>query len=78
MDSMELYEQWEQRILSRGYAQGARKALASLYRARFGALPPEIATAIDAMHDPETLDRWLLLFALKPADEIVAGTRRSS
>jgi hypothetical protein len=81
MNSMELYEQWERQVRSEARDQGreqgreqtARKALVNLYRARFGALPPEIAAAIAAMHDPETLDRWLDLFEVKSSDEIAAA-----
>jgi hypothetical protein len=85
MNSMELYEQWERQVrseardqgrdqgLERGLEQGVRKMLVSVYRARFGAPPPAITAALDAMHDPETLERWGELFAVKSADEIAAA-----
>ena len=84
MSGMELYEQWEQQVESRGRDQGreqgreegekiARKALVTLYRSRFGTPPPAIEAAVEAMHDPGTLERWLDLFAGKSADEIAAA-----
>jgi hypothetical protein len=89
MNGMELYEQWERRVRSegaeqgvkkgleqgvkKGLEQGVKKGLVRLYRARFGGTPPAITAAIEAMHDPETLDRWLDLFAVKSADEIAAA-----
>jgi uncharacterized protein (DUF2236 family) len=76
MSSMELYEQWERQVRGEEREQRAksmRKALAKLYRARFGAMPHALEAAIEAMHDAETLDRWLELFDVKSADEIAAA-----
>ena len=44
-----------------------------LYQARFGAPPPAILAAIDAMHDAETLDHWADLFTARSAEEIAAA-----
>ena len=81
MSTMELYEQWEKQVerkgleqgVKKGLEQGVKKGLVKLYRARFGALPPAITAAIEAMHEPETLERWLDLFEVKSADEIAAA-----
>jgi len=81
MSTMELFEQWEQQVerkgldrgIKKGLEQGVKKGLVKLYRARFGELPPGITAAIEAMHDPETLDHWLDLFEVKSADEIAAA-----
>jgi hypothetical protein len=81
MSSMEILEQWQQEIarkardegVEQGIEKGLKKGLLKLYRARFSGAPPAIVAAIEAMHDPETLDRWLDLFAVKPADEIAAA-----
>src|SRR5262245_45619965 len=59
--------------VKKGLEQGVKKGLVKLYRARFGELPPAIMAAIEAMHDPEALDRWLDLFEVKSADEIAAA-----
>jgi hypothetical protein len=81
MNGMELYEQWERQVrregaeqgVKKGLEQGVKKGLVKLYRARFGEMPPAIAAAVEAMHDPGTLDRWLDLFEVKSADEIAAA-----
>ncbi len=80
MSSMELFEQWERQVRSEAREQGAKsaahtvkKALDKLYRARFGATPPVIQAAIEAMDDAETLDRWLDLFEVKSVEEINAA-----
>ncbi len=65
--------QWERRVESKGVEQGVTKGLVKLYRARFGVLPPAITAALDVMHDPDTLDRWLDLFVVKSAEEIAAA-----
>jgi hypothetical protein len=36
-------------------------------------MPPAIEAAVEAMHDPGTLDRWLDLFEVKSAEEIAAA-----
>ena len=59
--------------LEQGLERGVKKGLARLYRARFGEMPEAIATAIEGMHDPETLERWLDLFEVRSADEIAAA-----
>jgi hypothetical protein len=73
MSTMELYEQWEQQIESKGIEKGVKKMLPRLYQARFGAPPPAILAAIEAMHDTETLDQWADLFTAKSAEEIGAA-----
>jgi hypothetical protein len=81
MSTMELYEQWEQQIESKGIAegvkkgleQGVKKMLRRLYQSRFGAPPPAILAAIEAMHDADTLDQWADLFIAKSAEEIAAA-----
>jgi hypothetical protein len=73
ISGLELYEQWERQVRSEGREQGEKKALVRFYRARFGAPPPAIEAAIEAMHDPGTLERWADLFATKSADEIAAA-----
>ena len=88
MSTMELYEQWEQKIESKGVEQGVKQGLAQgvkkgleqgvkkmlprLYQARFGAPPAAILAAIDAMHDADTLEQWADLFTTKSAEEIAA------
>lgn len=85
MNTLELYEQWEQHLktealeegvkkgVKKGLEEGVKKGLVKLYRARFGSIPPAIAAAVDAMHDAETLERWLDLVEVKSADEIAAA-----
>ena len=59
--------------VKKGLEQGVKKMLPRLYQARFGAPPPAILAAIDAMHDADTLDQWADLFTAKSAEEIAAA-----
>jgi hypothetical protein len=77
----EIYEFYEQLVRSLraegfaiGFQEGAegefRGALARIYQARFGALPPAQWEAIEGMRDVSTLRRWVALFATATAGEI--------
>jgi len=51
--------------------------LLALYETRFGAVPPELVTAIQATHDRAVLRGWLMLVGSRTADEVVAAIRAS-
>ena len=81
----EFYVQWVRSLREEGFAigfqeglqggaeGGFRGALARIYRARFGALPPALWDAIDGMRDVSTLRRWVTLFATATAGEIATA-----
>jgi flagellar biosynthesis/type III secretory pathway protein FliH len=91
MSTQELYEQWMQQVetkglergvkqglergVKQGLEQGAKQMLITVYKARFGTMPPDVVTAIDAMHDTATLSRWAELISTRSADEIAASVR---
>ena len=81
MSTQSLYEQWYQQVteqalekgiekgIKKGREQGLRQALLTVHRARFGAVPAEIAATVEATQDAARLERWLELAAsCTPAD----------
>ena len=79
MSTQELYEQWMQQVetkgMERGAEQMAKQILITVYKARFGTMPPDVVAAIEAMHDTATLSRWAELISTRSADEIAADLR---
>lgn len=73
MSTESLYEQWERKTIEQGSTQGAKRALAVFYEARFGTLPAAVAEAIEAMNDTATLERWMVLCATRSQEEIAAA-----
>jgi hypothetical protein len=61
-----------------GVQQGLRRALLATYEARFGATPPSIEAAVEAMRDEATLVRWQGVFSTRTAASIAAALRPSS
>jgi predicted transposase YdaD len=90
MSTQDLYEDWERRTRERGFEQGrdkgrdegreqeAKRALAIVYEARFGAMPGALVDAIDAVHDTATLERWLALAGTRSQEEIAAAVQAHS
>ena len=82
MSSQDLYEQWEQATiakgLEKGLEKGAKRTLAMLYEARFGAIPPTIADAIEQTHDTAVLERWVVIVGTKSREEVAAAVRVGS
>jgi hypothetical protein len=85
MDTQDLYEVWKQKFqedgreqgVNLGLERGVKQTLLAVYDARFGAMPAEIRTAIDATHDLATLERWSRLMATQSPQEIAAALRAS-
>jgi hypothetical protein len=70
MITKELYERWKLRIMNEEVKLRLRRALVATYESRFGAMPPEVAAAIDATHHAATLRRWLGLITASSREEI--------
>jgi hypothetical protein len=70
-------EQWKARFVNegveRGHEQGMKEALCTLYRSRFGELPPAMAGAILATHDLATLTRWVALIGTGSSADVAAA-----
>jgi hypothetical protein len=69
-----LYERWKQPIedaaRSQGIEIGCKQTLLKLYEARFGAPAAEVRAALDATHDPATLDDWTVLLCTRTEAEV--------
>jgi hypothetical protein len=87
MTTQELYQQWERRVQQEGRNSARQEvggrlcqALLETYRARFGAVPPAVANAVQLVRDPDTLASWVPLFSTKSVDEIaeILGARNGS
>lgn len=72
-----IYKNWERRVREEGreegIEQGMREALVSAYRARFGAVPSALQTAVEAVSDVPTLRRWLPVFTTASDEDIAAA-----
>jgi hypothetical protein len=82
MSTTDLYEQWERQTkaesLKQGLKQGQKQSLIDAYCARFGALPPEIAAAIETTNDTSVLKVWLVRIVTGTPEEIAATLRSRS
>jgi hypothetical protein len=77
MSTKEVYQRWECRVRGEGrtearqeMGEGLRSGLLETYRARFGAVPPVVESAVQHVHDPDKLTRWFPLFSTKSAEDI--------
>jgi hypothetical protein len=78
MSTQNLYEEWERKTHEKGLEQGAKRALALLYQARFGAMPRAVADAVEATHNTATLERWLVLIGTRSQEEVAAAVQADS
>ena len=91
-DTQEFYEAWkrEHEALGRaegltkgraeGLAEGAEalsKGLDVIYRIRFGAMPSELRSVVEATKDPATLLAWLQLVETSSAEAFAAAVLAS-
>ena len=81
MDTQDIVETWRreaiQEGIERGIERGAARALIDVYEARFGAIPEELRTAIEATHDESSLYGWVKLAVTRSADELAIAIRAS-
>ena len=68
LSTMALYEKWEQKTK----AEALKESLVTAYRARFGALPADVAAAIETTHDRAVLSLWLERIVTGTPEEIAA------
>jgi flagellar biosynthesis/type III secretory pathway protein FliH len=71
-------KQGRQQRRKQGLEQGPKKALIAAYRARFGALPPNIAAAIETTHDTSVLNIRLERIVTGTPEEVAATLRSPS
>jgi hypothetical protein len=72
METMDIVEAFENKLLGRGREEGCREMLLRVYRARFGTMPSEVRAGVERAGETELL-AWGDLFATKSADEILAA-----
>ncbi len=80
METVDVLEVFEKKLLDRGRSEGRREGLhegrremlLAVYRARFGGVPAEVQAAVASASDA-TLTGWVALFANGTADEILAA-----
>jgi hypothetical protein len=61
--------------LKKGRQEGLRQALLTVYRARFGAVPVEVASVIEGTREIARLERWLEQIGAGSADDFTAALR---
>ncbi|AUX41646.1 uncharacterized protein SOCE26_030680 [Sorangium cellulosum] len=66
MTTQELVEQF----IEQGRKQGLAQGTIELYEARFGAMPPALRSAVEAMRDLPTLRKWHLLVGTGTREEV--------
>ena len=79
MSTQSLYEQWAHQLTEKGIEKGReqtlRHALLTVYRARFGAVPAEMAATLDATHEVARLERWLEMVGACSAEDFASALR---
>jgi hypothetical protein len=87
MSTAELYEYWKERYRSEGVKegrdlgvkegqeQGVQSALRTVYTARFGPMPEDVAAIVATTHDGATLSRWLQLIVTSTPEEVARAVR---
>ncbi|WP_437310234.1 hypothetical protein [Sorangium sp. So ce388] len=63
-------QQLIEQLIEQGRTQGIAQATISLYEARFGSMPPALRSAVEAMRDLPTLQRWILLAGTRKREEV--------
>jgi hypothetical protein len=77
MSTQDLYEEWRQKTEQAGVERNAKQYLLETYETRFGAIPADLQSVIQATHDEPTLHAWFKLALTRSADEIVAAIHAS-
>ncbi|WP_437758955.1 hypothetical protein [Sorangium sp. So ce1389] len=70
MTTQELVEQFIEQGRKQGMAQGLAQSTIALYEARFGSMPPALRSAVEAMRDLSTLQKWNLLAGTGKREEV--------
>ncbi|WP_437839319.1 hypothetical protein [Sorangium sp. So ce1153] len=66
----QLIEEGRKQGMAQGIVQGIAQATIALYEARFGSMPPALRSAVEAMRDLPTLQRWILLAGIGKREEV--------
>jgi hypothetical protein len=80
-ESQEYYEKWKREHeaigMAKGLATGLAEGLRVIYEIRFGTMPPELKTVVEATKDPATLRAWLSLVETSPPEAFAAAVLAS-
>jgi hypothetical protein len=69
----QLIEQGRKQGIEQCIERGVAHSLVDICEARFGAMPQELCTVIDATHDESTLRTWVRLASTREPGEIAAA-----
>ena len=69
MTTQELVEQFIEQGRKQG-TQAMAQSTIGLYEARFGSMPPALRSAVEAMRDLSTLQKWILLAGTGNREEV--------
>ena len=76
MDTHDIVQQLKDEGRKEGRNEGRHEAmqhtLLTIYRTRFGSVPRKVRAAIERTHDDAALARWVELFVVRSAAEIIA------
>jgi hypothetical protein len=73
MNTQDIVETWRREAIQEGIERGIAGSLIDVYEARFGAMPEDLRTVIEATHDEATLRVWVKLAGTHSANEIAAA-----
>ncbi|MEO7330411.1 MAG: hypothetical protein ABI193_17680 [Minicystis sp.] len=69
----EALKEGEAQGVAQGLAKGVANAVLTVYRARFGAPPASLVSAVESVSDRAALDRWLVLVSTATEEEVAAA-----
>jgi hypothetical protein len=73
MNTQDIVETWRREAIQEGIERGIAGSLIDVYEARFGAMPEDLRTVIEATHDEAALRVWVKLAGTHSANEIAAA-----
>ena len=77
MDTQDAVEKFRQEAAQEGGAGARRQSVIDVYELRFGALPAELRSAIEATTDDATLRTWLGIAASSSAEALATAVHAS-
>jgi hypothetical protein len=73
MDTHDIVQQLKDEGRHEGRHEAMQNNLLTIYHARFGSVPRKVRAAVERTHDDATLARWVEIFAVRSAGEIIAA-----
>lgn len=77
MDTQDIVQRLKDEGRNEGRREGRHEAmqnnLLTIYRTRFGSVPRKVRAAVERTHDDAALAKWVEIFAVRSAAEIIAA-----